>query len=94
MDIQDVSLILEILDYGRGVGMYIVHSTCQVCVILPAQIAMMMLILFQIAMMMLILFQMFKEWPISTQWPVRQFSAFLQGMFSLSSLIAGIVEVV
>ena len=84
MDIQDVSLILEILDYGRGVGMYIVHSTCQVCVILPAQIA----------MMMLILFQMFKEWPISTQWPVRQISAFLQGMFSLSSLIAGIVEVV
>ena len=54
------------------------------CVILPAQIA----------MMMLILFQMFKEWPISTQWPVREFSAFLQGMFSLSSLIAGIVEVV
>ena len=64
--------------------MYIVHSTCQVYVILQAQIA----------MMMLILFQMFKEWPISTQWPVRQFSAFLQGMFSLSSLIPGIIELV
>ena len=72
MDIQDVSLILEILDYGRGVGMYIVHSTCQVCVIRPAQIA----------MMMLILFRMFKEWPIlNTVASARIFSLFARNVF-------------
>ena len=83
MDMQGVSLNLEIWIMAEVSGC-ISFTVLVKCVILPAQIA----------MMMLILFQMFKEWPISTQWPVREFSAFLQGMFSLSSLIAGIVEVV